>query len=292
MRLGKSLKVWLIAMGVVVFTAGSVYAGGVIEEWVRRYNGPANDYDYATAIAVDDAGNIYITGITGTIYSPGTYYDYATIKYDSAGGEQWVRRYNGPGNSGDWANAIELDGSGNIYVTGTSYNSSTYYDCDYATIKYDSAGNEMWVRRYNGPGNSGDEAHAIAVDGSGNIYVTGGGWDYAIIKYDTNGNEIWVRRYDGPGNGWDWASAVAVDDSGNIYVTGGSRGSGTDDDYATIKYAQCLSPIAGDLNDDCKVNFSDFATSAMAWLDNDLTDLAIIAENWLECNWSSPDSCL
>ncbi len=213
------------------------------EIWVRGYNGPGNSDDYATAIAVDGSGNIYVTG---TSYGgSGTGDDYATIKYDTNGGEQWVRRYNGPENDADVATAIAADGSGNIYVTGRSYGSGTYYD--YATIKYDSAGNEIWVRRYNGPGNGYDAATAIAVDGSGNIYVTGMSClyvhtDYATIKYDPNGGEQWVCRYNslGTGGGNDYAYAIAVDVSGNIYVTGGSAdyGYGTYYDYATIKYSQ------------------------------------------------------
>ena len=116
--------------------------------------------DEATAIAVDGSGNVYVTGGS---YGSGTYYDYATIKYNSSGDTMWVRRYNGPGNSYDEATAIAVDSSGNVYVTGWSYSLGTGYD--YATIKYNSSGDTMWVRRYNGPGNSDDEATAIAVEG-------------------------------------------------------------------------------------------------------------------------------
>ena len=69
---------------------------------------------------------------------------------------------------------------------------------DYGTIKYDIKGNQLWVVFYNGPGNN-DVSDAIAVEASGNIYVTGKSdrddfWDdYATIKYDTNGNQLWVR---------------------------------------------------------------------------------------------------
>jgi hypothetical protein len=92
-------------------------------------------------------------------------YDYATIKYDASGAEQWVARYNGPGNLDDSASAIALDDSGNVYVTGYGAGSGT--SLDYATIKYDTSGAEQWVARYNGPGNFNDDARAIAVDGSG-----------------------------------------------------------------------------------------------------------------------------
>ena len=210
----------------------------VTEEWVARYNGPENGWDYAYSIAVDSSGNVYVTGESKGI---GTDFDYATIKYNPAGVEQWVQRYNGPGNYEDWAYSIAVDGSGNVHVTGWSDGSGT--SSDYATIKYNPAGVEQWIQRYNGPGNSNDWARSIAVDGSGNVYVTGRSWgsgisneDYATIKYNSSGLEQWVQRYNGPGSDWDYAFSIAVDGSGNVYVTGSSEGSGTASDYATIKY--------------------------------------------------------
>jgi Beta-propeller repeat len=153
-------------------------------QWVARYNGPGNDGALANSIAIDSAGNVYVTGKS---FSSGTYYDYATVKYDSSGQEQWVARYNGPGNSDDSPNRIAIDSAGNVYVTGKSVGSGN--DDDYATVKYDSSGQEQWVARYNGPGNGGDLANAIALDSAGNVYVTGGseglgiGFDYVTIKY-------------------------------------------------------------------------------------------------------------
>jgi uncharacterized delta-60 repeat protein len=247
--LDKSYAIALDGAGNVYVTGGS-YGSGTggdyatikynpagVEQWVQRYNGPRNDYDVAYAIAVDGAGNVYMTGWSS---GSGTSGDYATIKYNSLGVEQWVARYNGPGNSDDCAYAIAVDGSGNVYVTGECYGSDT--SSDYATIKYNSLGVEQWVARYNGPGNYLDKPYAIAIDGSGNVYVTGYSVrsginaDYAIIKYNSLGVQQWIQRYNGPGNGGDCAYAIAVDGSGNVYVTGGSDGSGTGGDYATIKY--------------------------------------------------------
>jgi len=204
--------------------------------WVRRYNGPGNGTDDGDAIAVDDSGNVYVTGVSS---GGGTFHDYATIKYHPDGDTAWVRRYEGPKKSLD-APAIAVDGYGNIYVTGTSYDSATSED--YITIKYHPNGDTAWVRRYNGPADSSDYAYAIAVDDFGNVYVTG--WsmgnatshDYTTIRYNEKGNELWVKRYNGPGNYRDYALAIAVDRSGNVYVTGSSYGSGTYSDYTTIRY--------------------------------------------------------
>ena len=213
------------------------YNSAGAQQWVARYNGPGNSFDEANALAVDATGNVYVTGSSE---GSGTAFDYATIKYNSAGVQQWVARYSSPGNSFDTASALAVDATGNVYVTGSSEDSGT--SSDYSTIKYNSAGVEQWVARYNGPGNSADGATAIAVDGSGNVYVTGFSEgsgtdnDYATIKYDSAGVQQWVARYNGPGDSVDRANDLAVDATGNVYVTGRSKGSGTDDDYATIKY--------------------------------------------------------
>ncbi len=217
---------------------GRLSAVDVIEEWVARYNGPGNYDDHAKAMVVDDLGNVYVTGHS---HGSSSHQDYATTKYDSDGIEQWVTRYNGPGNYHDTPIAIAVDAFGNVYVAGYSYGDGT--SSDYTTIKYNSDGIEQWVARYNGPGNGNDLVFAMAVDEAGNVYVTGESYDnesrldYTTIKYDGNGRRRWVAKYNGPGNYNDSAKAIALDAFGNIYVTGYSySGAETREDYATIKY--------------------------------------------------------
>ena len=197
--------------------------------WKRVYDSPSPGDNRVQAITIDDFDNIYVTGQSMDANSN---YDFATIKYNNNGDLLWVSRYDGTEIGHDEANAIAVDNLGNVFVTGIS-------EGDYATVKYDSDGIEQWVARYDGPENGSDKANDISLDNLGNVYVTGiSEGDYATIKYNPNGVEQWVERYDGPGNGTDYASSIAVDSSYNVYVSGKSMGSGTDYDFATIKYVQ------------------------------------------------------
>src|SRR4030042_6501859 len=83
----------------------------------------------------------------------------------------WLQSYNGPNNTSDKAYILKLDGSGNVYVAGRCNDEGS--TADYVIIKYNSAGVQQWVRRYNGPYNNEDIIHGMAVDNSGNVYVTG-----------------------------------------------------------------------------------------------------------------------
>ena len=203
------------------------YSSAGVPLWTNRYTGPGNAGNYASAVALDSDGNVFVTGSSR---GSGSSYDYATIKYSGAGVPLWTNRYNGLGNAWDQANAVALDSNGNVCVTGGSDgvgNSSAY-----VTIKYSSAGVPLWTNRYNGPGNAWDGAWAMALDNSGNVFVTGGSdgggsaYDYATIKYSSAGLPLWTNRYNGSGNADDQATDIAVDGSGNIFVTGSSIGSG------------------------------------------------------------------
>jgi len=191
--------------------------------WSQFYRAP--NWTWGYGLAVDDSGNIYITG---DVSSGSGHANTLTIKYNANGVRQWVQTYAGPGSYDDEPRGIAVDESGSVYVTGWSGG-----DC--MTIKYDSAGNEQWVQRYPGRGS------AITIDGSGDICVTGytgsgTATDYLTLKYHPSGGNVWTRTYNGPSDSADQASSIAIDVQGNVYVTGTSRGLGTGDDYATVKY--------------------------------------------------------
>jgi hypothetical protein len=217
--------------------------------WTNRYHGPGGFYDdQPNAVAVDATGNAFVAGVAFGIN--GDNQDYVTIKYSSAGVALWTNRYNGPGNGNDGANAVVVDGSGNVIVTGLSVGLiglSSFFD--YATVKYSNAGVPLWTNRYNGPANNEDQATDVAVDGSGNVFVTGisfainGRADYATVAYSSAGAPLWTNRYNGPvSDSDDYARAVAVDSTGNVFVTGDSW-NGSEQEYATIAYSGAGVPL-------------------------------------------------
>lgn len=178
-----------------------------MKQWEARHNGAGNGYDYAGGIAVDNAGNAYVTGASyGT-----TEQDYITLKYNTNGVQLWQKNYDGPGHGYDIAHAIAVDNSGNVYVTGESQ--SAAFKTDYRTIKYSSSGVQQWTASYNGTADDNDVANAIAVDAGGNVCVTGyingiiDNWDVATVKYSALGAQQWVKKYNGTGNKSDAGNA-------------------------------------------------------------------------------------
>jgi Immunoglobulin domain/Beta-propeller repeat len=208
--------------------------------WVARYDaGPGFSYTYPRALALDNGGNVYVTGASGFGYP----YHYLTVKYDGNGNEVWTARYVGDGSNND-PTAIGVDTAGNVYVTGGLYR----------TVKYDSNGNQLWVARYNGPTNTATTvalSTALALDSTGNVHVTGyiaddgGGfgshWVCATVKYDAHGNQLWVANYGVSPQSF--ATRLAVNDGGDVFVAGYSGSAPPPNGYynystLTLKYTQ------------------------------------------------------
>ncbi|TDN39155.1 T9SS type A sorting domain-containing protein [Hymenobacter sp. UV11] len=211
--------------------------------WVARYASPNNGDDNAYGLAVDAAGNVFVTGDSNGTDPNG---DFLTIKYSPAGQPLWLARFDRPGGGRDFAQALALDATGNVYVTGISYRTAeTSSGGDFATVKYSPSGQQLWATLYDGPNGGYDEGRVIAVDAAGNAYVSGFSYlavngsngDYLTVKYSTTGQQLWTARYDGPAGGTDYPVATAVDAAGSVVVTGYSTGSGTGSDYATVKYS-------------------------------------------------------
>lgn len=205
-------------------------------QWASRYNGGGNSLDWSYAIAIDPAGDVVVTGYsTGA----GTGKDYKTIKYNPNGAILWEATFNGPINGGDYSNALTIDASGNIYVTGrVDYGTSS----DMVTIKYNSQGVQQWFARYMGASNLSDEGKTIKVDAGGNVYVGGRttssvtGIDCITVKYNPDGSEAWVKTYSASGANEDYIVSIDVDNAGNVYAGGCSVGASSGQDLVVIKY--------------------------------------------------------
>jgi len=153
--------------------------------WLNHYADPGNEVP--ADLKVDADGNSYVTGYDSTGH------DYLTVKYDPNGQIEWTRRYDGIGGLDDYANAVDLDRSGNINVTGGSrgVNSLTI---GVVTIQYNPSGGVRWIELHNPPQTIGEDAQAMAVDADGQVYVTGSrtdadastGHDFLTIKYRSN----------------------------------------------------------------------------------------------------------
>jgi hypothetical protein len=239
-------------------------------QWVTQIGGAFSEF--GRSISVDSAGNSYVTGQYTS--NPITFYnaggspsgitltnsgdtDAFIVKYNTSGTAQWATRVAGSGFGGERGFGVSVDGSGNLYVTGSYYsNPVTIYNADTSTfgtltngstagaafiVKYNTSGTAQWVVRIDG---SGDQRGVgISVDAGGNVYIIGnyflsdpltfynasgspsgltlttsGGEDVFIVKYNTSGTAQWVTRI--AGSVYDYEGGISVDDTGNLYVTG------------------------------------------------------------------------
>ena len=167
--------------------------------------------------------------------------------FTSAGDAQnvlWKNRFNGAGDNSDRYNQAVADGAGNYYLTGYTVNPGT--GKDFLTVKLNSSGDTVWTRKYNYTAGFDDEANFIAIDGFGNITVTGysdGGStatknDILTMQYSAAGNLLWSVRYNyNISNEDEFPAAMQIDASNNIFITGRSdHDAGNIDDMITIKY--------------------------------------------------------
>jgi len=135
----------------------------VQQEWVARYAPYGNNLDQAFSIKNDNFGNVYITGISS---SSEIHYDYATIKYNSSGVQEWIQRFGGT--SSAYGRALALDNNRNVYVTGY-FNAPGLGNTDIATIKYNNSGSTLSVYEFSGSSNGFDKAFYINCDIPGKL---------------------------------------------------------------------------------------------------------------------------
>jgi len=224
--------------GIALDASGNIYitgetwsfGAGSADAFITKYDSAGNSLlnitwgggssDVGYGIALDDDGNIYITGYTGSFGAGGA--DAFIAKYDSAGNS--LLNITWGGGSDDVGNSIVLDTSGSIYITGATW-SFGRGGADAFIAKYDSSGNSLLNITWGGGITLDDIGNSIALDTSGSIYITGETWGFG-----TDSEDAFIAKYDSAGNSllnitWgdgrqDYGYGITLDDDGNIYITG------------------------------------------------------------------------
>ncbi|MBK8362400.1 MAG: T9SS type A sorting domain-containing protein [Bacteroidetes bacterium] len=203
------------------------YSGAGSLLWSKFYNAPANQDDRALAIGVDATNNIYVTGQSDIDNSSSINYDFATVKYNSAGTQQWSKLTGSIFIQDDIPASLKIDGSGNIFITGKSdQDPGTTDDNDWMTVMYNTGGTLLWTQFKNGTSTgNGDTPGGLILSGSdilvvGSLENTGSQKDAAVIKYDAAGSEVFVKQFNGDGDFDESARSIIIDSNDISYTAG------------------------------------------------------------------------
>ncbi len=241
------MKIGLLCVAVWL---GGLLSAQNIPQWLWNWQAGGSGDDRGVGIALDSQGNQYLAGVfNGTAVFGGTNlvssgaFDLCVAKLDSAG--NWLWAVKAGGSYQDHATAIAVDSAGNAYVTGyfehTAWFGSTSLtsagNIDVFIAKLDANGNWLWAKRAGG--GDIDSGVDIAVDGAGDVFVTGSysndasfgatvltgsGWDDVFVaRLDSNGN--WLGAVKAGGSSIDRSYGIALDSASNAYVTGSYFGS-------------------------------------------------------------------
>ncbi len=179
--------------------------------WRRAWDDPTAGTDVVEAAAGTPGGGLVVAGLAGV--SPTEVI--AVARYSAAGKRLWVRLYQEAGVDQQYTQKVAVDAAGNVYVLAQRFVTATR--CDIVLLKYSPTGKRRWVRRYVTPGD--DFAYGIALDASGDAYLTGAtpgtnGTDALTLKYSPSGTRRWARIYDCPAGSYDSGVAIAVTRAG------------------------------------------------------------------------------
>jgi hypothetical protein len=232
------------SFGVTGFDIALVkYDSSGTQLWNQTWDGGADNYGWG--IAIDSSDNVYIAGQISGLSGESEINDMVLVKYDGNGILQWSRIWGG--SDYDRGEEVVVDLSDNVYLTGGTQSFGVQISA-MALVKYDENGVLQWNRTWDS--DDYDFSYGVAVDLSGNLYLSGHsgnygveGGDMALVKYDENGVQQWDQTWGGEKN--DAAYGIAVDSSGNIYLVGETESFGEGyKDMALVKFRSSIAPAS------------------------------------------------
>lgn len=210
--------------------------------WQQTYNGTGNGDDAPSAITLDASGNVFVTGSSLGLGFYNT--DYATIKYNNSGVQQWLKRYNYVGLP-DVATDIALDNVGNVVVCGAS--ASSILNSDFTIVKYNkTTGVQMALQRNTTTGNGYDLPTELKIDNTGKVFVVGTSEvgtnkNIKLISLNNSLVSLWSQYIDNSGNS-DEGQGLALSNT-DVVITGFSTKASGGTDFVTIDFSASTGAI-------------------------------------------------